>query len=177
MVSTLNKWIVSDYRELVKEREGVVLVGLDRVSVEEAQEIRLAISDAGAEFRLAKNRLAKVALKEEGIPISDEAFEGTCALLVGDTEATIVAAKAIEGFWKSRKVESKTTFRAAFMDGAAMTAEEAARIPAMPDRQTLRGMMCGALSGPARMLATLASQVPASLARGLQARADQEAAA
>ena len=176
MVSQLNQWIAREYGALAKDQDGVVVLGLDKVTVQEAQELRNAVRESGARIRVAKNRLAKVALKEIGVPIEDDSWGGTCALLVGSTEETISAAKAIDELWKKGR-ESTITFRGAFFDGSTMTAAEAAGIPKMPDRQTLRAMIAMAIAGPARQLATILNEVPASTARALNARADQGEAA
>ena len=173
MVSTINEWMVRDYAGLVDGREGIVLLGMESLTVEESQALRTSVRAAGAELKITKKRLARVALKEAGVDFADDdAWAGTCALLVGDTESTISAAKAIDKTWK--KVEpKKITWRAAYLDGSLMSAAEAARIADMPDKNTLRAMLCGALQGPARMIASLLREVPASTARVIKARADE----
>lgn len=172
MVSTINQWMVQGYQQQFDAQEGVVLLGLEGLTVEESEALRASVREAGAELRVTKNRLAKVALKEIGIEFDANSWGGMCGMLVGSTESTIGAAKAIEGLWK-KKADRKITYRGAMLDGAMMTAEEASRIAEMPDKDTLRAMMCGALTGSARQLATLLREVPASTARVLQARADQ----
>jgi len=172
MVSTINEWMAGGYRKEFEDREGLVLLSLGSLSVEETQALRTSIREAGADLRVTKKRLAKVALKEIGIEFDDKAWSGMCGMLVGSTEATIGAAKAIEDLWK-KAPERKVNYQAAMLDGSLMTAEEASRIADMPDKNTLRAMMCGALLGSARQLATLLREVPASTARVMQARADQ----
>jgi len=172
MASFVNEWMVQTYQDQFGEREGLVLLSLDGLSVEEAQTLRTEIRKTGAEMRVTKNRLAKVALKEVGIEFDDSGWAGMCALLVGDAESTISAAKAIEDLWE-KAPERKVNYRAAMLDGDVMNAEQASKIADMPDKKTLRAMMCGALNGPARSLASLLREVPASTARVLQARADQ----
>lgn len=172
MVSTINQWMVQGYQQQFDAQEGVVLLGMEGLTVEESEALRASVREAGAELRITKNRLAKVALKEIGIEFDASAWGGLCGMLVGSTEATIGAAKAIEELWK-KKADRKINYRGAMLDGAMMTAEEASRIAEMPDKDTLRAMMCGALTGSARQLATLLREVPASTARVLQARADQ----
>ena len=176
MVSQINKWIAGEYGSLVAEKDGVLVLGLDKVSVQEAQELRNAVRETGAALHVTKNRLARVALEEAGVPIETDAWGGTCALLVGTTEETISAAKAIDELWKKGR-ESEITFRGAFFHGTTMGAAEAASIAKMPDRQTLRGMLAGAIAGTGRRLATILNEVPASTARCINARADQEEAA
>ena len=173
MVSTINKWMVRDYASLLGEGEGVVLLGLESLTVEESQALRASVRESGAELRVTKNRLARVALADAGIAITaDDDWSGTCGLLVGDTEATISAAKAIDKVWKKAD-PNKVSWRAAYLDGAQMGPSEAALISDMPDKQTLRGMLCGTILAPARSIASLLSEVPASTARVLQARADE----
>lgn len=178
MVSTINKWIVQEYCEAVKDQDGVVLLSMEGLTVEEAQGLRNNVRASGANLVLGKKRLVKVALAESGIEFDDSAWDmGNCAVLVGDAESTIGAAKAIEAFCKPQKKERKVNYRGAYFDGSIMPAAEAANIAGMPDKNTLRAMMCGAINGPARQLATLLKEVGASTARCLQARADQEDAA
>jgi len=172
MTSFVHEWMVKTYTGQIDGREGVVLLSLDGLSVAETETLRGEIRKSGAQMRVTKNRLAKVALKEVGIEFDDSDWGGMCALLVGDTESTINAAKAIEVLWK-KKPNRKVNYRAAMLDGDVMNAEQAAQIAAMPDKNTLRAMMCGAINGPARALASLLREVPASTARVLQARADQ----
>ena len=177
MVSTLNEWIVSEYNALVEDQGGVVLLELNGLNIDESTALRNSVREKGAQVKVIKNRLAKVALEGAGVPISLEEISGTFALLVGDVESTIAASKAIEELAKKRKKDRRIHFLAAYLDGSAMDAAEAASIPSMPYKDTLRGMLCGALSGPARSIATLLSEVQASTARVVQARADQGDAA
>lgn len=175
MPSKINQWMVREYAGLIKDREGVVVLGLEGLSVTQAAALRNEIRATGAELCVTRNRLAGVALREAGIPLDPALFSGPCAVLVGSAEQTISAAKAIENLWALEK-QRKVHYRGAWLDGSAMNAAEAAQIAAMPDKNTLRAMLCGAIVGPARMLATVLSELAASQARALQARVDQQPA-
>lgn len=172
MVSSLNEWMVSTYGEEFSENEGLVLLTLENLTVEEAQELRCKVRESGAQLRVTKNRLAKVALKSAGIEFADEAWSGMCGILVGDAESTIRAAKQIEVLWKKAEVR-KVNYRAAVLDGDVMSASEAASIAGMADKDTLRGQICGTVMGTPRQLASILNEVPTSLARVIQARVDQ----
>lgn len=176
MPSKINEWMVREYASLMKDQDGIVVLGVEGLSVAQATALRNEIRSTGAEFCLARNRLANVALKQVGVPLDPAVFSGSCAVVVGSAEATISAAKAIEKLWALEK-DRKVHYRGAYLDGSTMNAAEAAQIAAMPDKNTLRAMMCGAILGPARMLAVVLSEVPASQARALQARAEQGQAA
>ncbi|MBC8370577.1 MAG: 50S ribosomal protein L10 [Planctomycetes bacterium] len=172
MVSTLNEWMVGTYGEQFSGNEGMVLLSIENLTVEESQELRTKVREAGAQLRVTKNRLAKVALQQAGIEFSDDAWSGMCGIMVGDTESTINATKAIEVLWKKAEVR-KVNYRAAVLDGSQMSASEAASIASMEDKDTLRGKICGTIMGSPRQLAAIFSEVPTSLARVIQARVDQ----
>ncbi|MBT3340559.1 MAG: 50S ribosomal protein L10 [Planctomycetes bacterium] len=172
MVSNLNKWMVREYATLLQDKEGVVVLGLAALDSEESLALRNDIRSAGAELILTKKRLAKTALAEVGVEIPADSWNGSCAFLVGDVDATLAAAKAIEKAWKKAD-ERKVIFQGAFLDGSPMDSAAAAQIPNMADKDTLRAQICGAISGPARAIAMLLKEVPASTARVVQARADQ----
>ena len=177
MVSKLNEWIVAEYANLIRDKEGVLVLNMRGLTVEESQNLRNSIRDVGADFCLTKKRLAKVAFEEVGVKLDDDVWgPGDFAVLAGDTESTINAAKAIDKAFGKDEAQ-RITVRGALLDGSILNSQEASAIAAMPDKQTLRGMLCGALLGPARSLASLLNEVPTSTARALQARADQGDAA
>ncbi len=173
MVSQLNRWIVREYAEFLQGQDGVVVLGMHGLTVEEAQDLRRRVRNSGARLQVVRRRLARQVFREIGIELDEEVFNGPCALLVGDTDQAISATKAIEEMWR-KAADRKIEYRGAFFDGSVLGPAEAARIPTMPDKQTMRAMLCSAILGPARMLATALREVPASTARVLQARADQE---
>ncbi len=173
MVSQLNKLIVQEYTEHLKKGDDVVLLTINDLTVQETQNLRTEVRATGAALKVTKIRLANVAFKEMGLPVAVDVTASTTGLLVGDTEATLAAAKAIELIAKADKDSRRIHFTGAFLDGDAMSAKQAALIPAMPDRHTLRGMFASLLAGPARMLATVLREIPASTARVIQARAGE----
>ena len=86
-------------------------------------------------------------------------------------EATVTAAKILS---KSEpKKAGKIAFRAAVLEGSALSAEDAQALANVPDKDTLRAQLVGALQGPMRALAATLAAVPGGMARVLQARADQ----
>ena len=54
MVSYINEWIVREYSELVKDQDGVVLLGVEALTVEEAQTLRNDVRESGAQLVLGK---------------------------------------------------------------------------------------------------------------------------
>ena len=95
MVSKINELIVAEYSALMKDQEGVVVLTLEGLSVQEAEGLRASVRATGAELKLTKSRLAKAAIKASQIPIQATAFFAISAFLVGSVASTLAASQAI----------------------------------------------------------------------------------
>ena len=89
MVSTINKWIVQEYCEAVKDQGGVVLISMEGLSVEKSIELRNQIRSSGAQLLLGKKRLVKVALSEAGIEFDDVRYSFTHYADVGGLDTSM----------------------------------------------------------------------------------------
>ena len=153
-------------------RVGVVVVTRNLgLSVAQSTQLRSKMRDAGATYKVAKNRLAKLALK-------DTDYVGIEDLLVGPTglawsEDPVAAAKAAVDFAKSND-------RLEIVGGAMGTTvlDEAGikALAAMPSLDELRGKIVGLVNAPATKVAQLVNAPAAKLARVFAAYAEKEAA-
>jgi large subunit ribosomal protein L10 len=144
------------------------------LTVAEMRELRNRLRPSGAQFRVAKNTLARIAARE-----ADR--EALVALLVGPTAITLVtgdpaaAAKTLSDFGRtSRKLE----LRGAYLDGEALGADSVKQLATLPSReQLLTNLVIGMIS-PISGLANVLAQLPRSLVVALdQVRQQKEAAA
>ena len=90
---------------------------------------------------------------------------------MSDVGAAISAAKILSE--KDVKKTKKVKFKAGLLEDEILDASAAAALAGLPDHETLRSMMLGVISGPARALACVINAVPAATARVLQAHADE----
>ena len=151
---------------------GVVVVTRNLgLSVAQATQLRTKMRDAGAAYKVAKNRLAKLA-------IADTKYEGIGDLFVGPTALAtsvdpVAAAKAVVDF-------AKTTDRIEIVGGAMgaqlLDAEGIKALAALPSLDELRAKLAGLVQAPATKLAQLATAPAAKLARVFGAYAAKEAA-
>ena len=127
--------------------------------------------DAGATYKVAKNRLAKLA-------IADTDYSGLGDMLTGPTALAssvdpVAAAKVAVDF-------AKTTDKLEIVGGSMGTQVlDAAGIKAlasMPSLDELRGKLVGLLNAPATKIAQLSTAPAAKLARVFGAYAAKEAA-
>ena len=150
---------------------GVVVVTRNLgMTVAQSTALRLKIRDAGASFKVAKNSLAKLALK-------GTSYEGVGELLSGPTALAtsvdpVAAAKAVVDF-------AKTTDKIEIVGGAmgsqVLDAEGIKALAALPSLDQLRGTLIGLIQAPATKIAQLVTAPAAKLARVFGAYAKEAA--
>ncbi|MFC4256944.1 50S ribosomal protein L10 [Altererythrobacter xixiisoli] len=151
---------------------GVVVVTRNLgLSVAQSTALRVKMREAGATYKVAKNRLATIALK-------DTQYEGLEAHLNGPTALAwsvdpVAAAKAAVDF-------AKTNDKLEIVGGAmgATKLDEAGirALASMPSLDELRGKLVGLVNAPATKVAQLATAPAAKLARVFGAYAAKDAA-
>ena len=153
-------------------QSGVVVVTRNLgLSVEQSTELRSKMREAGATYKVAKNRLAKLALKDTDYAGLDEYLTGPTAL--GYSEDPVAAAKAVVEF-------AKTTDKIEIVGGSmgATKLDEAGvkALASMPSLDELRAKIVGLVNAPATKVAQVVNAPAAKLARVFGAYGAKEAA-
>ena len=151
---------------------GVVVVTRNLgLTVAQSTDLRTKMRDAGASIKVAKNRLAKIALK-------DTDYEGLSDLLTGPVALAtstdpVAAAKAAVEF-------AKTNDKLEIVGGAmgSLVLDEAGvkALASMPSLDELRGKLVGLVMAPATKIAPVVNAPAAKLARVFGAYSTKEAA-
>lgn len=151
---------------------GVVVVTRNLgLTVAQSTDLRAKMRDSGASIKVAKNRLAKLALK-------DTDYEGLGDLLTGPTALAtstdpVAAAKAAVEF-------AKTNDKLEIVGGAmgSLVLDEAGvkALASMPSLDELRGKLVGLVNAPATKIAQVVNAPAAKLARVFGAYSAKEAA-
>lgn len=135
---------VAELTDRLKEAEAVFAVDYRGISVTQAAELRRRLADAGASFRVVKNRLAKRAAADAGTEGIDDLLVGPTALTLIEGDA-VVAAKAISIFSRENDV---LEFKGGLMDGASLDVEGFKTIARLPGVEVLRGQLVGVAASP-----------------------------
>jgi large subunit ribosomal protein L10 len=151
---------------------GVVVVTRNLgMSVAQSTALRGKIRDAGATYKVAKNRLAKLAIKDTNYGGIDEMFTGPTA--IASSVDPVAAAKAVVDF-------AKTTDKIEIVGGAmgtqVLNAEGIKALASMPSLDELRAKLIGLVQAPATKIAQLSTAPAAKLARVFGAYAAKDAA-
>ncbi len=153
-------------------RVGVVVVTRNLgLSVAQSTDLRAKMRDAGATYKVAKNRLAKLALQDTDYAGIEELLNGPTGLAW--SEDPVAAAKAAVDYAKSND-------RLEIVGGAMGTVvlDEAGvrALAAMPSLDELRGRIVGLVNAPATKVAQLVIAPASKLARVFAAYSEKEAA-
>ncbi len=151
---------------------GVVVVTRNLgLSVEQSTALRSKMREAGASYKVAKNRLARLALKDTDYTGIDEYLVGPTALAYSTDPVT--AAKVAVEF-------AKTNDRLEIVGGSmgATVLDEAGikALASMPSLDQLRGTIVGLVNAPATKIARVVNEPASKLARVFGVYGAKEAA-
>ena len=151
---------------------GVVVVTRNLgMSVAQSTALRGKIREAGATYKVAKNRLAKLAIKDTDYVGLDEFFTGPTA--IASSVDPVAAAKAVVDF---AKTNDKIEIVGGSMGTQVLTPEGVKALASMPSLDELRAKLVGLVQAPATKIAQLSTAPAAKLARVFGAYAAKDAA-
>ena len=163
--------VIEEVAGQLRESQAVFAVDYRGISVPQAAELRTALRGADSSFTIVKNTLAERAADQVGADGLKELLEGPTAMTFvrGDAAA---AAKALRDFRRGTG-GTLLEFKGGWMNGQPLTPEDVDAIAQLPSREVLIGRLVGLIASPLSGLATALNNLPAGLARQLQAIADQ----
>ena len=151
---------------------GVVVVTRNLgLSVKQSTDLRAKMREAGGTYKVAKNRLAKLALKDTPYQGLEEYLTGPTAL-AWSTDP-VAAAKAAVDF---AKTNDRLEIVGGAMGSTQLNAEGIKALASMPSLDELRAKIVGLVNAPATKVAQLVNAPAAKLARVFGAYGAKEAA-
>ena len=163
--------LVAELKDVFNETSVVVITRNLGLSVAQSTELRLKMRDAGAQFKVAKNRLAKIALEGTKYGPIGDMLTGPTALAT--SVDPVAAAKIAVEF-------AKTNDRLEIVGGAMgdtlLDLNGIKALAALPSLDELRAKLVGTFMAPATQFARTLAEPGARFARVLQARVDQQQA-
>ena len=160
--------LIETLQSAFNESSTIVVAHQVGMTVAESGDLRRKMREAGAGFKVTKNRIAKLALKGTRFEDLDSMFTGPTA--VGMSRDPVAAAKAIVDYAKGNK---KITILGGSMDGKTLDQAGVEALAKMPSLDELRGKLVGLVQAPAAKMARVTQAPAGKLARVIQARADQ----
>ena len=170
MAKELKQLMAQEVRSDLEAACNVLVVGIESMDAAKTHALRTTLRNAGARLRVIHNRTCRFALEEARKGLGEYFLGPTALTLVPDEESDIVSiAKTLVDAQRQKSIR----VRGAWVDGELLDRKGVEILAAIPDKKTLRGMLCSAILGPARGIAVSLQAVGGGLARCLQARIDQ----
>jgi len=136
--------IVAELVEKFRESTAFVLADYRGLTVEQDTELRNALRKAGVEYKVIKNTLSKLALKELGIEGLDEYLVGPTAFAIS-TSDVVAPAKVMAEY--AKKFE-KLDIKAGAVEGKSIDAKGVEALAELPSKEVLVAKMLGSLNAP-----------------------------
>jgi large subunit ribosomal protein L10 len=146
----------------------VVVTHFQGLSVAEVTELRRGMRDAGAKFRVTKNRLAKIALADTPFTSIAGLFTGPTAIAYSDDP--VAAPRAVVDFAKKNE---KLVVIGGGLDGNLLTSDQVTALATLPSLDELRAKIIGIINTPAQRIASVLQAPAGQIARVLSAHAEQ----
>jgi large subunit ribosomal protein L10 len=141
--------VVNEYIDKFKSAKALYLTDFKGIDVETDTALRKNFREAGIEYKVLKNRLAKIALHEAGIEDLDSYLKGVTAFAIGYDDP-VIAAKVIKDF---NSPKEKLGLKVVLFEGKVFEADAASALAELPSRDVLISQFASALQAPMVKLA------------------------
>ncbi|KHF39038.1 50S ribosomal protein L10 [Halalkalibacter okhensis] len=143
------KQVVADIAAKLRESKSTVVVDYRGLTVSEVTELRKQLREAGVEFKVYKNTLARRATAEAELTALDEQLVGPTAIAFS-TDDVIAPAKVINEFAKKNEA---LEIKAGVIEGQVASVAEVKALAELPSRDGLLSMLANVLQAPVRQFA------------------------
>ena len=164
--------LVATLNDVFSNTAVVVVAHYKGLTVADMQKLRSQMKQAGATVKVAKNRLAKIALEGTDVASIGPLLKGPT--LIATSSDPVAAPKAAVDFAKGHE---KFVILGGAMGKTALDANGVKALASLPSLDELRAKLVGLLVAPATKLAQLANAPAAKVARVVQAYASKGEAA
>ncbi|MEO1281386.1 MAG: 50S ribosomal protein L10 [Pseudomonadota bacterium] len=164
--------LVASLHEVFKDTGVVVVTHYAGMTVAQMTDFRGRMKEAGGHVKVAKNRLAKIALKDTDASGISDLFSGPTCIAYSDDP--VAAAKIAVNYAKEN---DNLVILGGAMGSTVLDAASVKALADLPSLDELRAKLIGLLNAPATKIARTIKEPSAKLARVLQAKASQDEAA
>jgi large subunit ribosomal protein L10 len=170
MVAKIKEKIVTDIQEKFKAVGNVVVTQYKGLNVAEISELRAQLRSAKAEYKVLKNSLTKIALKNLGYEDLAKRIDGPIGVVFekGDT------AQICRLLVKFSKDHDKFKVTSGLLNGAVLDVKQIQTIANLPSRQVLLYKLVSAIAGPLQNLVNVLNAPVQGLANALDQMAKQK---
>jgi large subunit ribosomal protein L10 len=138
-----------------------MVVSFNKLTVAKDMEFRNRIREAGAQYQVVKNTLARIAVKGTDFEQATESFKGVTAIAWTEGDP-VVLTKAVSKFMKDNA--DHYTFKSGVVDGKLVDLQQLTTIASLPSKEELISKLLFVLNAQAQRIVTVINAVPRDLA-------------
>ena len=156
---------VKQFNSVLKDKEFMLVANYQGLNVAQISTLRSQISAANSNFKVAKNTLAKMAIKNTNFEMLEKLFVGPTSIAYSDDP--VAPAKVAINF--DKKFEKFKVIGGGY-DGEKINLDKINFLATLPSMDQLRGKIVGLISAPAQKVASLMKEPSAQVARLISAQ-------
>jgi large subunit ribosomal protein L10 len=165
--------VLATYGDWIKKSEAVILVEYTGVTMKSLDNIRAMVREAGGEFHVLKNTLARRAFADNGMDFPQEYLINSTAVLFAFSDPASTA-KALSDASKGNEF---IKVKGGFMDEQVLNADQVKALASMPPLPVVRAQLLGVLQAPAGKLVRTIAEPARGLAAVIKAFSEKAPAA
>jgi large subunit ribosomal protein L10 len=147
--------------EQLNNSKSAMIVGFSKLTVNKDQEFRNQLRDAGANYQVVKNTLARIAIKGTPYENATEHLKGVTGIAWTNADA-VVLSKAVSKFVKANA--DIYTFKAGIVEGKVVNLNQVEAIASLPSKEELISKLMFVINAQAQRMVTVINAVPRNLA-------------
>ena len=133
------KQVVDEIKNKLNDSKTVVLFNYHGLTDNDSKELRIKLKDSGSDYKIYKNTLLKLALKDMNIDL-DNYLEGPTAIVFSSDD--LEAIKVLSKFAKTHKT---LELKAGVVEGNVADTNKLKEFAAIPSREGLYTMLAGGM--------------------------------
>ena len=141
---------IEEMKKVFSSNEAVMIAHYQGLNVVELDELRKELRDNGILFKITKNRITKLAVKDSPCKDLEQYFSGPTAAAVSSDP--FLSARILHKFSKKN---DKLKIVAGFMEGKVIDQAEVAKIASLPTLSEARAKIVGVLAAPAQKIISI----------------------
>ena len=165
---------LQEIKEKLSKASSVIFTHYIGMTVADVSDLRKKLKAGGAELKVAKKTLIRIATKEQGLPeIDEKTTDGPIACIFSYTDPVAGAQIA----YKFAKDHTQVSFVGGIFEGKLLSQNDAKLLAQIPSKQVLLAMFAGMLQSPLRSFASICASPLTGFARALSEMAKKKEAA
>ena len=158
--------LVKTLRNTFEDSASVVVVHCIGLTVAESTDLRNKMRNDNCSFKVTKNKLTRLALKDTKYQHMDDMFRGPTA--IGSSKDPVMAAKVLVNFANENE---KLVIIGGGLEDKSLSKNDVVALAKLPSLNDLRGKLVGLLQAPALKIARLTKEPASNTVKELKSSA------